>query len=130
MGHSAITVDASGVSAAQIAGDPDELRRVVRNLIDNARRHARTTVDVELSRGRHRTRRLIVSDDGPGIPQNVGPTCSNASPVSTSPEPAARDAPDSASRSFDDIVTRHNGTITIDDSPRGGARFEITLPTR
>ncbi len=65
--RSAITVDASRVSAAQVLGDPDELRRVVRNLIDNACRHANTTVDIELTeRGTQAT--LIVADDGPGIP--------------------------------------------------------------
>ena len=129
LGHSAITVDASGVSAAQVAGDPDALRRVVRNLIDNARRHANTTVDVELSEvGTQAT--LIVSDDGPGIPAE------RRSDVFERFARLDESRTGGAGRAglglaiVHDIVTRHNGTITIDDSPRGGARFEITLPTR
>ena len=35
-----LRVDASGVSAARVDGDPAALRRMLRNLVDNAARHA------------------------------------------------------------------------------------------
>jgi two-component system OmpR family sensor kinase len=61
-----------GVAAAQpatIAGDPDALRTLLRNLVDNAVRYTkaggRVDVTVESAAG---DARLIVSDDGPGIP--------------------------------------------------------------
>ena len=61
-----------GVAAAQpatIAGDPDAVRTLLRNLVDNAVRYTpaggRVDVTVESTSGEAR---LTVSDDGPGIP--------------------------------------------------------------
>ena len=61
-----------GVAAAQpatIAGDPDAVRTLLRNLVDNAVRYTpaggRVDVTVESTPGEAR---LTVSDDGPGIP--------------------------------------------------------------
>lgn len=62
----AVTADIAGVSPARVAGHPDQLRRVVGNLLDNAERHARHTVVVELRHGPG-TAELVVVDDGPGI---------------------------------------------------------------
>jgi two-component system, OmpR family, sensor kinase len=64
-----------GVSAAQPAsvyGDPDALRTLLRNLVDNAVRYTRAggrvDVSVEELAGETGGARLTVSDDGPGIP--------------------------------------------------------------
>ena len=38
-----LVVDVSGVSPAEVRGDADQLARVVRNLLENASRYARTT---------------------------------------------------------------------------------------
>jgi two-component system OmpR family sensor kinase len=64
-----------GVSAAQPASvyaDPDALRTLLRNLVDNAVRYTsaggRVDVSVEELAGDTRGARLTVSDDGPGIP--------------------------------------------------------------
>jgi signal transduction histidine kinase len=50
-----------------IMGDPEELRRAVGNLVDNAVRHARTRVEVAAEVD-HDQAVISVSDDGPGIP--------------------------------------------------------------
>jgi signal transduction histidine kinase len=60
-------IDPSAVSGAQVMGDAAQLARAVRNLLDNAVRHARSTVGVEL-RERDGVAVLVVRDDGPGIP--------------------------------------------------------------
>ncbi|MFI6819684.1 sensor histidine kinase [Micromonospora sp. NPDC050187] len=50
-------------------GDPDDLHRVLTNLIDNAVRHCRSTVVVEVSGDAAAGIHLVtVTDDGPGIP--------------------------------------------------------------
>ncbi|WP_435830492.1 ATP-binding protein [Micromonospora echinospora] len=50
-------------------GDPDELHRVVTNLIDNAVRHCRSTVVIEVTGDAAAGAHLVtVTDDGPGIP--------------------------------------------------------------
>jgi signal transduction histidine kinase len=53
-----------GLPAAE--GEPDVVRRALAPLVDNARRHARSRVRLELSAGQGRVR-LAVRDDGPGL---------------------------------------------------------------
>jgi signal transduction histidine kinase len=57
---------------ATVVGDPDGLRRVLVNLVDNAVRHATGAVEVALGvdRGRGDAEEAVlqVGDDGPGIP--------------------------------------------------------------
>src|SRR6516165_7129062 len=50
-----------------VTGDPDGLRRLLRNLIDNSLRYAKSGVDVTARREGDDVV-LTVSDDGPGIP--------------------------------------------------------------
>ena len=71
-----IVVDTSTVSAAPAYANADDVRRVVRNLLDNAVAHARSrvvlTVDVAdgpaAADGACGGARLLVADDGPGVP--------------------------------------------------------------
>jgi signal transduction histidine kinase len=55
------------LAPAQVRGDAGQLGRAVRNVIENAVRHARTSVRVEVGTTDGRAR-LRVVDDGPGIP--------------------------------------------------------------
>ena len=52
---------------APVLADPEELRRAVQNLLDNADRHAASAVELstEVATG---VVRLVVRDDGPGLP--------------------------------------------------------------
>jgi signal transduction histidine kinase len=52
-------------------GDPDVVRRALAPLVENARRHARAGVRVELSAGSGRVR-VAVRDDGPGLDPALG----------------------------------------------------------
>jgi signal transduction histidine kinase len=52
-------------------GDPEIVRRALAPLIDNARRHARKQVAIELSSGGGMVR-LAVRDDGPGLDGDLG----------------------------------------------------------
>jgi signal transduction histidine kinase len=56
-------------------GDPLLLRLVAANLIENAIHHApaRSEVEVRLARGDDGGRRLVVTDNGPGIPETERP---------------------------------------------------------
>jgi signal transduction histidine kinase len=61
-----VTTDISG-PPAMIDGDRDQLHRLVRNLIHNAEEHAATRIEIAVQTGVDVVR-LIVADDGPGIP--------------------------------------------------------------
>lgn len=65
---SAKRIDLTGVSAARVHGDAGELASLVRNLLDNAVRYAAAAVWVSLET-RGATVVLVVSDDGPGVPE-------------------------------------------------------------
>ena len=126
-----VTVDAV---PASVGGRRSEVALVVRNLLSNACRHARTAVEVTVATdsaagaGHGGAVRLLVDDDGPGIP------------------------PDDRERVFerfarlDEARTRQHGgiglglaivravaqrsgwTVAIDESPAGGARVVIGMP--
>src|SRR5438270_13372338 len=63
-GTGPVRFETGAVSAAPIEGRPEDLRRAVRNLLENAERHARTTVRVGLWTGDDGRVRLVVEDDG------------------------------------------------------------------
>lgn len=62
-----LRIDSQEVRPVQVLGDPDRLAQLVRNLTDNAARHAGTTIWLE-TRQDEGGAVLIASDDGPGIP--------------------------------------------------------------
>jgi signal transduction histidine kinase len=66
--RSGLSLDTLGVSAAAVIGRRDDLARVVRNLLENAVRHAASAVTVSLTMA-DGVALLAVADDGPGIPR-------------------------------------------------------------
>jgi len=60
------SVDASKVGAARALGNADQLSRAIRNLVDNAKRHAHSQVRLSV-RVDGATAVVTVADDGPGI---------------------------------------------------------------
>ena len=62
-----VPVRLAGTGPAEVTGDPDGLRRMLSNLIDNAARYARSQVAVSVGTSGQNAR-LSVTDDGPGIP--------------------------------------------------------------
>jgi two-component system osmolarity sensor histidine kinase EnvZ len=111
----------------------DAVRRVLGNLLDNARRHAqRIAVAVEAvprgglpgprGEGSHLWAQVTVDDDGPGIP--VDDREGAFRPFSTS-------APDGTGLGLAiarDIVRAHGGDIMLEESPLGGLRARLRLP--
>jgi signal transduction histidine kinase len=63
-----LRIDTTAVSGAPVRANRAELQRLVRNLLDNALAHARSTVLLELHAG-DGVARLDVRDDGSGVPE-------------------------------------------------------------
>ncbi len=120
-------VDTTAVSAGRVAGDAAGLRRVLRNLGDNAARHARGRVAFSL--GEHDGAVvLVVDDDGPGIPESErGRILERFVRLD---DARARDAGGSGLglAIVSELVAAHGGRVTIGDSPLGGARIQVWLP--
>jgi signal transduction histidine kinase len=105
-------------------GDRDALLRAVRNLLDNAFAVADTVV-VEVTQTANGPT-MSVTDNGPGVPTDQRERIF---------EPFVRlpRSPRGGTGLGLAIVRRtiesHGGTITCDQSPAGGARFTLRLPT-
>ncbi len=122
-----VAIDVSHVSGAQVVGNRDQLRRIVRNVLDNAVRHASASVTVSLSERRD-TITLAVADDGPGIPadrQHVIFERFGRVDESRSLSLGGTGLGLAIAR---DLVERHAGTIAVDAEYTLGARFVVTLP--
>lgn len=127
-GDSGKQIDMSAVSAATVRGDRAQLARVVRNVLSNALRHASDRIDVLLvDDATHAT--LTITDDGPGIPvverERVFERFARLDESRTGGDGGAGLGLAIAR----EIVTRHGGTIAIDDAELGGARVTVTLPS-
>jgi signal transduction histidine kinase len=124
-GRSGVLFNATGVTETRVEGRAPELRRLVRNLLDNAVRHARSRVEVALASDGDAVV-LTVTDDGPGVPADQAPTVFD--PFTTL-EPARRaDGTGLGLAIARDIVVRHGGSIAVDSAHRPGARFVVRLP--
>jgi signal transduction histidine kinase len=114
-----------------VLGDADRLLQVLVILLDNATRlaPAGTTVDVDMGR-RDGLAWVAVADHGPGV--------ALVDRVRIF-EPFGRAATGRRQRGEGTglglavartLVDRHHGTITVDDTPGGGARFTLSLPSQ
>ncbi|MCB0995707.1 MAG: HAMP domain-containing protein [Acidimicrobiales bacterium] len=122
-----VRIDLSEVSGAQVTADPDALGRVVRNLTENAVRHASTEVRLAV-RELDDYVELTVTDDGPGIPPEEAATVFER--FTRLDESRARSGGGSGLglAITRDIVERHGGTVACDVTFTGGARFVVRLP--
>ena len=122
-----VPVDVSAVSAGRVLGRMDEFARVVAHLLDNAARHAKTTVAVGLVTEAGQVR-LTIDDDGPGVP--VADREVIFQRFSRLDEARTRDAGGAGLglAVVAGVVERSSGSVTVDTSPAGGARFVVTLP--
>ena len=120
-------VEVGGVSRS-VDGDPRLLRRLVRNLLENALRHGETPVEVEVGSGDAPDRvRLVVADRGPGIPESERERIF---------EPFYRPEGQASSEGgvglglslVRQIAKRHSGRIQCEPRAGGGTRFVLDLP--
>ncbi len=119
------------VHPAIVQASRDELHRLALNLIENALRHTPPGTEIRVSAaldGAGRAR-LIVEDDGPGVPERL---------TATLFERFVRGAGDRGG-SFGlglaivrAVAESHGGTVTVEQTHPGaarpGARFVVTLP--
>lgn len=122
-----VEVDTSGVHAARARGDSRELERAVRNLVDNAARHARSIVAISTAVGTDSCT-VVVDDDGPGIaPANRERIFERFARLDY-----ARGSGDGGAglglAIVADIATRHGGGVAVAESPQGGARLVFSVP--
>ncbi|MFC9552485.1 sensor histidine kinase [Rhodococcus sp. NPDC056960] len=117
----------TAIAPVRTTGDPQQLARMVRNLVDNARRHARREVEL-ICRSSGGAAVVEVIDDGPGIaPPDRHRIFERFVRLDT---PRTRDSGGAGLglAIVAEIVATHGGTVEVTESDSGGARFVITLP--
>lgn len=122
-----LAVDTSRVGPARTHGDQGLLEQVVRNLVDNAARHAVARVVFSL-RAVGGAAVLGVEDDGPGIPPEQRERVFDR--FVRLDEARARDSGGSGLglSIVREIVRLHGGAVSISESGLGGAHVEVRLP--
>jgi len=110
-----------------VNGIRGQLERVLGNLLDNAQRHAHSTVAVSLSAvGREVV--LVVEDDGPGIPADKRASVFDRFVRLDD----ARSRDDGGAglglAIVRDVVAAHGGSVLLGESRLGGAVFRVGLP--
>ena len=122
-----VPIDRSAVGAGRVVAVYGDMASVVRNLVDNAERHAESQVSVSLSTFGPFVR-LTVEDDGPGVaPEDRAKVFQRFSRLQ---EGRSRDAGGSGLglALTKRIVEANGGKIFIETSPLGGASFVVELP--
>ncbi|HEY5260779.1 MAG TPA: HAMP domain-containing sensor histidine kinase [Solirubrobacteraceae bacterium] len=126
-----ISLDVGRVGPVIVQASRDELHRLVINLIENALRHTPPGTEIRVCTEATSTERvrLIVEDDGPGVPEYL---------LSTLFERFVRGAGDRGG-SFglglaivQAVAESHGGSVALEQTHPGtehpGARFVVTLP--
>jgi signal transduction histidine kinase len=126
-GATALRIDTTAVSGGRVLGDAGALSRVLRNLGDNAARHATGTVAFSVQECNGHVI-ATVEDDGPGIPAAARERVFER--FVRLDEARARESGGSGLglSIVAQLVARHRGTVQVATAPLGGARFELTFP--
>lgn len=127
LGQARARIDLAAVQPVQVVGEADLLDQVVRNLLDNAVRHADREVHVSLSEDGQRAL-LTVDDDGPGIPESDREVVFRRFARLEHSRDRDHGGVGLGLAIVADIVEAHCGWIEITTSPPGGARFSVGLP--
>lgn len=124
----AITLERPG--RVPVSGSPRELSRVLRNLIDNAVRHAPTGSTVRVQVASDTIPTLTVTDDGPGFSKDFLPVAFDS--FTRADEARVRDGAGAGlglaiARG---LVVAHGGDITARPGPGGHVTIQLPAGTR
>ncbi|MDP3309696.1 MAG: ATP-binding protein, partial [Polaromonas sp.] len=113
-----------------VQGSPRLLRRLIRNLLENARRYGTGEISLELSQSGMGTQERVVirvNDRGPGVPVNQRERIFE--PFYRLPGASEREGGVGLGLALVKSITeRHGGTVRCENRPGGGASFVVELP--
>jgi signal transduction histidine kinase len=117
------------VDGVEVAGSRGQLGRVLGNLLDNAQRHAESSVAVTLRCADGRVT-LAVADDGAGVPEAERERIFERF-VRLDDARSRDDGGAGLGLAIArDVARRHGGSLTVGQAPGGGALFTLVLPER
>jgi two-component system, OmpR family, sensor kinase len=115
-----------------VDGNPDELHRMVLNLLDNAVRHTPPGSTIELRvRAQGGDAIVEVADDGPGVPAELREQIFERFVRGEGPADTAVGGGSGLGLAIvRAVATSHGGVAVVGDSDLGGALFRVRLPLR
>jgi signal transduction histidine kinase len=128
MGERTLTVD--NERPLRVEGSPDELHRMVLNLLDNAARHTPAGSMIELSLGEAGGDAVVeVADDGPGIPAPLREQIFDRFVRGEGPADTARGTGTGLGLAIvSAVAASHGGSVEAAESESGGALFRARIP--
>ncbi|MGW3128358.1 sensor histidine kinase [Streptomyces sp. NPDC001076] len=121
-----LTLTCDSTAPAHVHGDPDEHERLLRNLIDNAARHAAHRIQITI-RNQDDWVVLTVHDDGPGVPTEDAERIFERFVRLDDARSRDHGGTGLGLAIARDLAHRHRGTLTL--TPRTlGACFQLRLP--
>jgi two-component system, OmpR family, sensor kinase len=128
MGERELTIDND--RPLRVQGSPDELHRMVLNLLDNAARHTPPRAHIELSLRAEDGKAIVeVADDGPGIPASMRAHVFDRFVRGDGPADTARGTGTGLGLAIVSAVAEsHGGSVEAAESSSGGALFRARVP--
>jgi two-component system, OmpR family, sensor kinase len=113
-----------------VEGNPEELHRLVLNLLENGVRHTPAGSEVRAKLDQSDGQAVLeVSDDGPGLPQDLGDQVFARFVRGHGPADVTGDSGTGLGLAIVKAVAEsHGGAVEAGRSAAGGARFTIRLP--
>jgi signal transduction histidine kinase len=115
------------ITPTRLVGDLGGVLRVLRNLVDNAARHASSRIEIAVEK-RAGDAILVVADDGPGIPESERLHVFDRFVRLDSDRARSGGGAGLGLAIVAEIVAAHGGTIVVDERAGGGTRVTVTLP--
>lgn len=124
------TLDLRTDDAVSAWADPIAIERILANLVSNAAKYSPdgTTITVSVE-PRGSAARLVVADQGPGIPAAERRRIFARFYRLDTPEAVRTRGAGIGLAILRDFAERSGATVTVDDAPGGGARFVVDFPT-
>lgn len=118
-----VTVDVDAAEDVIVPVDETDLAEIMGNLVENAARHARSSVKVALQAVDAQVTRVVVDDDGPGLDEaQRGSVMRRGERLDTRTQGAGLGLAIVA-----DILEAYGSTLSLDASPEGGLRASFVL---
>lgn len=126
LGGVAVTAN---IDAVQVDADREKLTRAVRNIADNAMRHAHSAIRIEVHADEAAGSCVVtIADDGPGIPTADRERVLDRF-VRLDPDRRRSSGGSGLGLAIvDEIARAHGGAVTITEASMGGAAVTITVP--
>jgi two-component system OmpR family sensor kinase len=116
--------------ALWLQGNPDELHRMILNLLDNAARHTPPTATVELRLRAEDGEAIVeVADDGPGIAAELRSQIFDRFVRGEGPADTATGPGSGLGLAIvHAVAASHGGSVEVGESAGGGALFRVRIP--